>query len=159
MENKTHIDFASSIALGILSVYVILESLRIHADAGEALYISPGLMPLILGCGLLACTIFLCIRSVKQAGLELNLSGMKKGAAGFVKSQVVLNSFLGLIIMGLYVFVMLERLHFIVATFIFLVAFMLFLKAGHIVKILILTVAVIALTYLVFQRGFGVLLP
>lgn len=159
MENKKHLDFATSIVLGIVAIYVIIDSIRMSIDSGEVFYYAPGLMPLILGCGLLICTIGLFFRSIRSDGLAKNVVDLKQGILAFTKSEVVKNTFIGLIIMGIYVFVLLERLHFVIASLVFLIAFSLFLRSGSIIKILILSVLTVGLVYVVFQIGFGVPLP
>jgi len=159
MENRKHLDFVTSIVLSIVAAYVILDSIRMTIDSGEVLYYSPGLMPLILGCGLLVCTVGLFFRSIKDKGLSKNLEDLKQGISAFVKSDVVKKTAIGLIIMGIYVFVLLERLHFVIASLIFLIVFSLFLKSGSIIKIIILSVVTVGLIYVVFQMGFGVPLP
>lgn len=159
MENKKHLDLMTSIVLGVVSIYIIFDSIRMTTDSGEVLYYSPGLMPLVLGCGLLVCTIGLFLRTIKEDGLQKILSELRAGVSDFFKSEIVKKTAVGLIIMGIYVFILLERLHFIVASLIFLIVFSLFLKSGSIIKILILSVATVGLTYVVFQMGFGVPLP
>ena len=58
MKGKKYLDFLGGLALLMLSVIIIIASVLMHIKSGEAFYLSPGLMPMILGIALLFCSLF-----------------------------------------------------------------------------------------------------
>lgn len=159
MGKNKQIDFVSGIVTGILSLYVIFDSIRMYKDAGEKFFYSPALMPFILGLGLLICTAMLLGRSLKGAKLSDILAQVKESAVSLIQSETIRRALGGLVIMGAYVFILLPLLGFVVATLIFLFVMMLYMKVGNIVKVAVISVIVVSAVYLVFNVIFGVLLP
>lgn len=172
MEDKKHVDFISAIIFIILSVYVIFESMNIYKDAGELLYESPGLTPLILGVGLLICGTLLLVRSLIGEGIGTHIENLKNGAAEVFKSVVFRKALIGIALMLIYVFVLLELIGYTASSAVFMIVMMLFLnyediketegsskKAIKVVKVFMIPLIVVAVTWVAFQKGFGVPLP
>ena len=159
MESRKHVDFISSIIIGIVAVYVIVDSIRMHIDSGEVIYYSPGIIPFIFGVGLLICTVMLLIRSLKGTNVKASLQKVIENGIAFTKTETAKTAFFGLLIMMAYIFILLPLTNFVISTFIFLVVFMLFMKAGNVVKSLIVSAITVALVYLLFVKAFGVPLP
>ncbi len=159
MDKKNHVDFVSAVVMGLLAIFVMAESVRMYFDSGEVFYYSPGLLSFIMGAGLFICSVMLWKRSVKDTSISEIYGRLKQGAKEFFSSRLAFSSFVGLALMGLYVYVLLQVLGFIIATWIFLVALMLFLRAGSIVKIILISTLTVAITYVLFQIVFGVPLP
>ena len=152
-------DFASSLALILLSVYVIYESLDIYEKAKEPMYLSPALAPLILSCALLLCSLLLFAGSIKDGGIAVRVRELSEWFAQ-VKGEAATKSMLiGTIIIGIYTYFLLGALPFMAATLIFMVALMMYLKVGSFVKILIISVITVAATHGLFQELFRVPLP
>lgn len=172
MENKKHVDFISAVVFIILAVYVIFESMHIYKDAGELLYESPGLMPLVLGCGLLLTGIMLLVRSLKAQSLAVHVEKLKKGATETLSSKTFQKALIGIAIMFIYVYLLLEKIGYTLSSAVFMIVLMLFLnienilesensseKMKIILKIIVIPIAVVAVTWVTFQKGFGVPLP
>jgi hypothetical protein len=65
----------------------------------------------------------------------------------------------GMAIMAIYAFLLIGLLPYYLASLIFLIALMLFLRASTIVKSIIISIAAVGLVILLFQYGFNVSLP
>ena len=55
VKEKKYLDFLGGLVLLMLSVIIIIASVLMHIKSGEVFYLSPGLMPMILGIALLFC--------------------------------------------------------------------------------------------------------
>ncbi len=159
MEKRNHVDFISSLIMGFISIFVIVESIRMYFDSGDVFYYSPGLLSFIMGVGLFICSVMLFKRSLNGTHIKEIFTAVKDGSKDFLFSDVAKRACVGLILMGLYVYILLPYLGFVIATWIFLMVFMLFLKAGSILKVLILSTSTVAIIYVMFQVIFGVPLP
>lgn len=158
-DNKKMKDFISSIVICLVAVYVLFEGYRIYAKAGKLLYLSPGLLPLMLGAILLVLSIVLCLTSIKEGGVGARITELKDWWQVTVKDKNTMRMVIGVVLMGLYTFVMLGMLPFWLATFLFMLLLMYFLEAGSIVKIVLISVLVTGLVILLFQVCFRVPLP
>ncbi|MCL2619046.1 MAG: tripartite tricarboxylate transporter TctB family protein, partial [Defluviitaleaceae bacterium] len=173
--DRKHVDFGTSIGLMVLSVYVILESIRFHTEfnarIATVLHQSPGFFPLVLGSALLFCSILLLARSLKGATVSEHLAKIKSGAAAFATSSTTHKSIVGCAWMGVYIFVLLPQLGFLVGTVLFLFVFITLLQVGTFsgagVKVAVLTVLttlvisvlVVGAIFSLFQLFFRVPLP
>lgn len=157
-ENK-HYDFMGSCVMLILSVAVICGSLKLYIDAGEPMYLSPALMPLILGIALLFCSILYMVGSLKNGGIKARAAEIKEWAAMLVKDKTIHSMIVGVIIMAIYVFVLMSFLPFWISSLIFIIGLMFYLKATTPVRILLLSAAAVGGIVLLFQVLFRVPLP
>ena len=57
----------------MLSVIIIIASVLMHIKSGEVFYLSPGLMPMILGIALLFCSLFYFAESLKDGGFSARI--------------------------------------------------------------------------------------
>lgn len=152
-------DFASSVALILTALYVIYESMDIYEKAKEPMYLSPALVPLILSIALLLCSLVLFVNSIKDGGVGMRVSELSEWFAQ-VKGEAATKSMLiGTIIIGIYTYFLLGELPFMVATLIFMIVLMMYLRVGSFVKILIISVITVAATHGLFQELFRVPLP
>src|SRR4051794_16137129 len=103
-EKPKHLDFMSSIILSLLALYIIWESIKITNEVGGPIYSSPGLLPLILGCMLLLCSVLLYRGSLKNAGVSGNISTLKTWFAEVSKSKDTMNMLIGIGILGIFTF-------------------------------------------------------
>jgi len=160
VENRKKMkDFISSIVLILLSFFVFAEGRNIYVKAGKLWYLSPALIPLMLGMLLLALSVVLMATSLKDGGISARMAEFKdcmKDVKGDPNSMRML---IGVVVMGLYTFVLLGLFPFWLATFLFMFLLMYFLDAGSLVKILLVSVVVTMLIILLFEVCFRVPLP
>ena len=140
---KAEIVFGAILVL--VSGFFLIESIRIINDsdklrttnAREAFLTSPGLMPLFLTSMLIILGIVLIIGAIKEVGglSKEDLSVFK----GWLKSMETKRSFIMLALIIIYTFGFLGRMPYIVSTFIFLTAFMLYIKATDWKRVLVIS--------------------
>lgn len=160
MENNNKMkDFISSAVIFILSLYVLFEGYNIFTKSGKLLYLSPALIPLMLGTILLVLSIVLFTGSLKEGGLQARAAELKAWSGEVKADPNTMRMLVGVVLMGLYTFVLLGMLPFWLATFLFMLLLMYFLEAGSIVKIVVISVLVTGLVIFLFQVCFRVPLP
>jgi hypothetical protein len=155
-------DFITSIVLMALGLATLEESLRMprFAGAGESPYSAPGLVPGMLGVVIALLGLILCLRT---------LPSLRAGAASVAQEGGWLRALAALALCGAYAVVMISRVPFWLATFLFVLAFILgfefadpemrqrpWLRVGVAVVVAAATSA--AVSY-VFQEIFFVRLP
>jgi len=159
MESKKHFDLLASFVLGLIGLYVVVAGFLIYRDAGEVFYVSPGLFPVVLGFLLVFCSILLLRSSLKDGGwaqrkVELGAWWNEK-----VRSRNMVVSLGGIGIMFVYTFQLMRLLPFWVASFVFLIALMFYLKSTSLIRLTLISALTIAAILFLFQVGFGVPLP
>ena len=160
MENNRKMkDFLSSIVLLLLSFFVLFESFGIYRKAGKLLYLSPALIPLMLGGILLILSIVLLLESLKDGGTKARTQEMKSMLQDIKKDPNSFRMLVGVVLMALYTFVLLGLLPFWLSTFLFMLLLMYFLEAGSLVKIASVSLVVTILIIFLFQVCFRVPLP
>jgi len=159
MESKKHFDFLASFVLIALGVYVILAGMGIVKDAGEIFYVSPGFFPVMLGLVLVLCSFLLLASSLKGAGFSQRRKELKVWWQTKVHDPNSIKTLVGIGIMLVYTYGLLRLMPFWLASGIFLVALMLYLRSTSVVRILIISAGSIAAIVVFFQIGFGVPLP
>jgi len=159
MESKKHFDFLASLALMLLGAYVSLEGFNIYRDAGELFYVSPGFFPIVLGIVLAFCSVLMLASSLKDGGLKKRLADIRLWWKESVRAQATLVTLGGVLIMFVYTFLLLRFMPFWLASFIFLVAIMLYLRSSKAVRILIISALTMGAIVVFFQVGFGIPLP
>ena len=158
-----------------LSIYVIISAFGYHGEIQSRGNIvwnqSPGFFPIIVGSALLFCSIILLIRSIKGSGVKAHLQTVGAGAKEFFTSKMTLRAVIGLIWMGLFVFVFLEMLGFVVSSLLYAITLMVYLQAGdifrkplgkaivHILILAVIATVVVFATYFLFQEIFRAPLP
>ena len=153
MENNNKMkDFISSAVIFILSLYVLFEGYNIYTKSGKLLYLSPALILLVL-------SIVLFTGSLKEGGLQARAAELKAWSGEVKADRGTMRMLVGVVLMGLYTFVLLGMLPFWLATFLFMLLLMYFLEAGSIVKIVVISVLVTGLVIFLFQVCFRVPLP
>lgn len=159
MNEKKYLDFIGGLALMLLSAAVIAASIGMHLESGEALYLSPGLMPLILGIALLFCSAVYFAGSLKDGGVSARGREIRQWLSETGKDRTVRSMAAGVGIMAVYTFVLMNFLPFWLSSLIFMVALMGYLKAETPVKILVISGGAVALIVILFQVLFRVPLP
>jgi hypothetical protein len=127
-------DFIIGLILLALSVFVVIESLRMPEKGKWGFFMGPGFLPLILAIALLCLTLFLLISSLTLRGP----SGVKplfQRLKGSFESRRLL------IISGwtaIYV-VLIGTIPFLLINFIYFLGIFLYLKVGRLWKVIILS--------------------
>lgn len=152
-------DFTSSLILIAAAVYVIYESVDIYYKAKEPMYLSPALVPLMLGILLLLCSVILLMESLKGSSAGARFSEFAQWFAVIKQEAATKRMLIGTIIIGIYTYFLLGTLPFMASTVIFMVALMMYLKIGSFVKILLISIMTVLITHGLFQELFRVPLP
>ncbi|MCL2851501.1 MAG: tripartite tricarboxylate transporter TctB family protein [Defluviitaleaceae bacterium] len=163
MKEQKHVNFVSAVIFIILAIYVLVNSVLYSQDAADrfnlAFHNSPGLFPLMVGTGLLIASVILLIQSLRDASVKEHISKAVEGGVSFVKSPTSKRAAIGIAWMAVYVFALLPQLSFVVGTIIYLIVFMLYLRATSLINIVLISCVTVGVTYLVFQGLFSVILP
>jgi hypothetical protein len=159
MNEKKHLDLLASIVLIAVSLFILGSGYKIHIDSGEHISVSPGLLPIILGFALLLCSVIQFFRCTKDVGLFEGIIQIKKWTKERIKEENTKRMFIGTVILGIYTFILLAFLPFWLASIIFMVMLMLYLRATSFFKILIISGTSIGAVVILFQILFRVPLP
>ena len=159
LNEKKYLDFLGDLTLIVLSAAIIIASVFMHMESGEVLYLSPGLMPMILGTALLFCSLFYFAQSLKDGGFSARIQETREWFHNTVSDKTTHSMTVGVLIMAFYTFVLLSFLPFWLSSLIFMIILMLYLKAESPVKILVISGGAVALIVLLFQVLFRVPLP
>lgn len=169
MEKKTK-DLVFSFVLAILGIYVFVGGLSVYRKAALPPYniteftVSPGFLPTVLGALLFVFSVVFALGLLKsERGMKTELIERMKEAGIGLKNSVTdkenLYTALGVVLMAIYSFLLVEFLPFWASSLIFLVALFLYLRAGKWWKSIIVAVAAIVLIIIVFQYCFNAALP
>ena len=159
MENKKHLDLISAIVLAGLSIYVIIDGVRMTEKANVGNLLSPGLMPIVLGGALLLCSVFLFLQSIKGVGVAGQLRNVGVWFREFMGDKLSRSTLVGLVILGVYTYLLLGLFPFWLASLIFLIFLLVYLNAASLVKSAITAFGTVAAIVLLFQYAFHVPLP
>jgi hypothetical protein len=137
------------------------ESLRMSYEVyskGQAnLYTVPGLLPFIVSICILGSSIWVLINAIRAGGNLKFLSprSIKKTFSKF-------EAFIPTIVMGLmwiYVFIFINRIPFLISTFIFITLFMIIFKATQLIRILLISALYSATIVYFFTKVVGTQFP
>ncbi|NOV03688.1 tripartite tricarboxylate transporter TctB family protein [Paenibacillus planticolens] len=151
-----HLDFITSICLFLVSVYILVDSMKMVKTVGGPIYSSPGLLPIIIGSMLMLCTVVLFIKSMKNVGFTGNVRAIGEWFGPFIKDTDTRGMLTGIVIIAVYCFVLVPRLPFLLSSVIFLVFLMKVMNAGSYFKIILTAVAVSISLYVLFEIIFKV---
>ena len=163
VDEKSHLDFLTAIVLIIASIAVIVTSIGYWKKQGCLFYESAGFMPTIIGAALLIMNIRLLTESLHSASVSKQLIRLKEAFLKTAKSRRVHKSIIGLGIFAVYVYFMLGRLPFWLASVIALAAVLIYVhfdkSVKTTVKMLIIAALAIACIVGLFQYAFSVPMP
>jgi len=162
-DEKEHLDFIAGIILFIISVSGIGISIGYYHEQGKIFYASAGFMPIIICSVLAVLSLLLFIGSLKETSVKEHIKRLGVSAKETIKSRLFRRSLFGLVLIGIYVFLLLPILEFVISSFIVLVAILIFAKGektiwGN-VKLIIIGALAIGFIYLLFKVAFRVPLP
>ena len=163
MEEKKNRNAAKDLFCGVLlvlfGIYVIIDSLNMKVY--NTFIDAPGFFPTIIGAviallgGILA-FIGLRLNGLKQLKEVCNGPYLKQ----FFTSDSTIRVVILVAMMFVYIYILLGRIHFILATSIYLIANFLYLKATKQWWLgIIIAVAMSVIVYYAFKLGFGISMP
>lgn len=163
MEEKKNRNAAKDLFCGILlilfGIYVIVTSLGMKVY--NTFIDAPGFFPTIVGAVIVLLGGVLAFIGMKLGGFQ-ELKEVFNGA--FLKQFFTSDSTVRVVVlvamMAVYIYILLGRMHFIIATSIYLIANFLYLKATKQWWLgIIIAVAMSAIVYYAFKLGFGITMP
>ncbi len=163
-QTRYGIDLIAGIVIFAVSIYVMIKSITFwHEDFVDVFYYSAGLTPMIIGVCLFIFSAIYIRRTLKEHSLKECLLDIKNFSIEFVKSKNVHKALVGLVIFWIYIFLMLGKLPFWLATFITLSALLLFINwkksVKQILKLLLISGVSTFMIILIFQIIFKVPMP
>ncbi|MCM3660982.1 tripartite tricarboxylate transporter TctB family protein [Georgenia satyanarayanai] len=159
MGNEPKLNFISSTVLSILSIAILAGSVSIYVASGEPLHASPALVPGMLGGVLLASSLLLLRQSVGRDGLRARVSEAQAWLVGVARHPDTRTMVIGLLLMAIYTFVLIQLLQFWVASLIFTVAVLAFLRAARWYSVLVIAGATVGGIVVLFSVIFNIPLP
>ncbi len=143
------------LVLGPVLVYSSLQ-MRVYGSFLDA----PGFFPMILGIIFTIMGGILLNTAVKRNGLkELKEVIRNKEIVKGLRSDTTTRALVLIALMAVYIFGLIGRVHFTIATFLYLVVTMLYLKATSVVNIVLISIGTaIAISY-AFSNFFRIPLP
>ena len=163
MEEKKARNAAKDLFCGVLlvlfGIYVIIDSLNMKVY--NTFIDAPGFFPTLIGAVLVVLGAVLAFIGFKLGGAR-ELKEVMNGP--FIKQFITSDSTIRVVVlvamMVVYIYVLLGRVHFIIATSIYLIANFLYLKATKQWWLSILiAVAMSTIVYYAFKLGFGITMP
>lgn len=151
-------DFICAIFLIVLGIASMITSLKMPIY--KSFLDSPGFFSFILGGVFIVLGILLMRTAVKQDGYEQmkELLSVKK-LKQYVKSWVFMRVLILIALMIFYIFALIGKIHFVLATIIYLVITLCYLKATSIINIIIISTGVALGINLLFTKLFNIPLP
>ena len=152
-------DFVSGIVIVLLGIFILVDAL--HMKIYNTFLDAPGFFPAIVGGVIIVLGAVLAFIGFKLGGareLKEVLSGpyLKK----FITGDATVRVLILIAMMVIYIWGLLGRIHFIIATSIYLIANFLYLKATKYWWLsIIIAVAMSAIVYYAFKLGFGINMP
>ncbi len=121
-------DFITSILLIIFSLAIVIISIRMPRmeELGANPYSAPGIVPGFLGIIIFMLSLTLCIKSFLKNGYKIDLH--KKTIRAFFQDQATIRVLLTLLISIIYGVGLLGNIPYILATFLYVAAFIMFFE-------------------------------
>ena len=163
MEEKKNRNAAKDLFCGALlvlfGIYVVITSLNMKVY--NTFLDAPGFFPTIVGAAIAVLGAILAFIGLKLGGagqLKEVFSGKSLGQ--FFKNEGTIRVVILVAMMFVYIWVLLGRVHFIIATSIYLIANFLYLKATDKWWVgIIIAVAMSFIVFYAFKLGFGINMP
>ena len=152
-------DFVSGILIVIFGIFILIDAMNMKIY--NTFLDAPGFFPAIVGGVIIVLGAILAFIGFRLGGLN-ELKEVMNGAflKQFITSDSTIRVLILIAIMVVYIWGLLGRMHFIIATSLYLVANFLYLKATkHWWISIIIAVAMSATVYYAFQLGFGITMP
>ena len=163
MEEKKNRNAAKDLFCGALlvlfGIYIVINSLNMKVY--NIFIDAPGFFPTIVGAVIALLGGLLAFIGFKVGGLK-ELKEVCNGTflANFFKSDSTIRVIILVAMMFVYIYILLGRVHFIIATSIYLIANFLYLKATKQWWLgIIIAVAMSVIVFYAFKLGFGITMP
>lgn len=152
-------DTVAGIILCALALFfgVVTYKMPWNGISGGGVKAAPGILPIIVCGALFIMGILLAVEGYKEGG-KITGDDIKAGAKVLV-SKEALRIYLMIVLIAGYIFGLLGRIHFAIATFIFLSVFFLVVKAGKWWSCLLLAAIVAGAITFAFGELIGIPLP
>lgn len=168
--DKKNKDSVFAVILIIVGMYVVWEGLGMVGRAAKPPYnishfsISPGMLPVVLGAGLIFFSLLLLMGSLRGeakplAALAARIKSLSLCFGRAIGEADIRSMAVSVVIMAIYTFFILGNAPFWIGAVAFLVGLMLFLRAGRPWVILTASGASVALIILLFENFFRTILP
>lgn len=159
MGNDHRLNLISSILLTILGAAILVGSINIGTESRLPLHSSPGLMSGMLGVALLLSSLALFRQAIAGDGLRTRAREAGDWIIGVARHPATRSTLVGVGLMVLYTFVLVPLLQFWLATLIFMIALLGYLRATTWYWILAIAGGTVGAIYLLFTTAFNVPLP
>jgi hypothetical protein len=163
MEEKKNRNAAKDLFCGILlvlfGIYIVVTSLGMKVY--NTFIDAPGFFPTIVGAVIILLGGLLAFTGAKLGGFkELKEICNAEFLKAFFTSDSTIRVVILVAMMAVYIYILLGRVHFIIATSVYLIANFLYLRATKQWWLSILiAVAMSAIVYYAFKLGFGITMP
>lgn len=161
--DKEHLDFVTAIVLLAVCVLVLVLSMGYWKKIGGEFYASPGFMPSVIAGGLAVMALTLLLNSLKGSSIQERCRQVRAALPATLQSGNFWRTILGLCIFAIYIYGMLGRLPFAIASLIVLEAVLFYLNrpkgTKNIIKIALIGILSVAGIVLLFQQVFSVPMP
>ena len=160
---RAHLDFLTATILILVSIAVIITSIGYWQRQRVTFYESAGFMPVLIAGGLLIMSVRLLREALNQDSVRHFISRLKVSFGQTVHSNTVHRAIVGLVIFAIYVFALLGRLPFWLASFLSLAAVLVFVRYDGTLKTALKMIFIAALCVAgivgLFQFAFAVPMP
>lgn len=160
---RAHLDFLTATILILVSIAVIITSIGYWQRQRVTFYESAGFMPVLIAGGLLIMSVRLLREALNQDSVRHFISRLKVSFGQTVRSNTVHRAIVGLVIFAIYVFALLGRLPFWLASFLSLAAVLVFVRYDGTLKTALKMIFIAALCVAgivgLFQFAFAVPMP
>ena len=152
-------DLVCGILLVLFGIYVVVDSLNMKVY--NTFIDAPGFFPTIVGSVIIVLGAVLAFIGLKLGGTgELKQILKAEWLKSFFTSDRTIRVLILLAMMAVYIHILLGRMHFIIATSIYLIANFLYLRATKQWWVgVIIAVVMSAAVYFAFKLGFGIVMP
>ena len=167
---KEHLDFLTALVLIGISIAVIVTAQsyyqqQIKRKICSVFYESTGFMPTVFAGFLLVMSVALLVQSLRRADVKTRLTELKQAFGRTVRSKAVYKTLGGLAMFALYIYVLLGKLPFWLASVLILFATLLYsyFDRKNLPKVLLkstlISVLAVAGIVALFQYAFSVPMP
>ena len=167
-ETKTEIsmdlkDMVSSIVIALFGLYVLISGIHMSMVSQQmsdtAWYGTPGVLPIVIGTVLFTLSLIMFVSAYRK-GERINME-LVRSAKAYLKTPQFVRLVVAIGLLALYIFVLFRLVPFLVSTFVYLSANMIFFREKNypIWKLLLISAVFTVALFLFFGQVAGVPLP
>lgn len=156
-------DMVSSVVIALFGLYVLISGIHMSVVSQQmsdaAWYGTPGILPIIIGSVLITLSVIMFVSAYRK-GERINRELWDRAIA-YLKTKAFLRLVVAIGLLAIYIFVLFRLVPFVVSTFLYLSANMIFFreKKYPIWKLLIISAVFTVALFLFFGKVAGVPLP